>query len=199
MFKKVGAQKSWRSGRPYRSVPKPKPNTCLVLVLVHSPDLSVPNTIPKYFAFGTFWKWTKQGTLFGTRTKRNKTPTANKTRINVTPTTDYSTTGTTQISTDLATSSERPWRSFRMQTTINHSNNGLLNTVILIVHVLYFFQSCRLSSSGSNSRFHSKCSQRRRPIQASEWRFRLQKRPDFTRKNMSGGVDSKLFNYATIF
>jgi hypothetical protein len=91
----------------------------------------------------------------------NKTPTTNKTRIHVSPT-------TAQFSINLATSSEQPWRSFQMQTTINHSNNGLLNTVILIFHVLHFFQSCRLLSSGSNSRFYSKWSRRRWAIQASE-------------------------------
>jgi hypothetical protein len=90
---------------------------------------------------------------------------------------------TARISTNLATSSsEQPWRSFWMQTTINHSYNGLLNTEILIFHVLHSLQSCRLLSSGSNSQFHSKCPQGGWAIQASEWRFRLQKRPDFTRK-----------------
>jgi hypothetical protein len=75
----------------------------------------------------------------------NKTPTTNKTRIHITPT-------TSQLSTNLATSSKQPWQSFWMQTAINHSNNGLLNTEILILHVLHFFSlvDCCLAAQIAN-------------------------------------------------
>jgi hypothetical protein len=68
-------------------VPKPKPNTCLVLVQIPNTAPNSDNqtqnqnilhlvffgSVPKYFGFGIFWKRTKQSTLFGTLHKKYET------------------------------------------------------------------------------------------------------------------------------
>jgi hypothetical protein len=88
--------------------------------------------------------WYNPQTILNT----NKTPTINKTHIYISPT-------TTQFSTSLATSSEHPWWPFWMQ-RLQSTKETLVSWLTLSDYYLidyYIFQHCKMSSSGSNSRY----------------------------------------------